>query len=397
MISIDNNKFIFSDERKYCISRHLLFWTAWAIWFFLARELNPTSFQKNGHFPNAIKVTIETLIFLLPQPILVYTLLYFILPRYVFSSKYIKASLCIIVLLFLNLFLNIILYSVAWKEVFWFLPTKYRPFPGGATGFKLTTQAWLAAFLGSLTVAALAAGFKIYKHYYVKHMRNKQLMKENMEAQLQLLRAQVHPHFLFNSLNNINSQTQLESPKGSKMIMGLSDILRYILYEGQKPLVPLKQELMMITEYIGLEKIRYGNKLDVYVKTPDKSDDFYIAPLLLLPFVENCFKHGASNMLQSPWINLTLEVKDTALTMKLMNGKAPVKENGQYRRGIGIANVRQRLELLYKDKFDLQIREDEEMFVVDLEVELIRIEELKEKEAASLSNKIIYADTNYIQ
>ena len=161
--------------------------------------------------------------------------------------------------------------------------------------------------------------------------------------------------------------------------------------------MPLKQELMMITEYIGLEKIRYGNKLDVYVKTPDKSDDFYIAPLLLLPFVENCFKHGASNMLQSPWINLTLEVKDTALTMKLMNGKAPVKENGQYRRGIGIANVRQRLELLYKDKFDLQIREDEEMFVVDLEVELIRIEELKEKEAASLSNKIIYADTNYIQ
>ena len=218
-----------------------------------------------------------------------------------------------------------------------------------------------------------------------------------MEAQLQLLRAQVHPHFLFNSLNNINSQTQLESPKGSKMIMGLSDILRYILYEGQKPLVPLKQELMMVTEYIGLEKIRYGNKLDVYVKTPDKSDDFYIAPLLLLPFVENCFKHGASNMLQSPWINLTLEVKDTALTMKLMNGKAPVKENGQNRTGIGITNVRQRLELLYKDKFDLQIWEDEEKFVVDLEVELITLEGLTEKEAASISNNLIYADTNYNQ
>ena len=392
-----NNKFIFSNEKKYRFSRHLLFWTAWAIWFFLARELNPLSFQKNGHFPNTIKVAIETLIFLLPQPILVYTLLYFILPRYVFTSKYFKASLCIVVLLLLNLFLNIVLYSVAWKEAFWFLPSKYRPFPGAAAGFKLTTQAWLAAFLGSLTVAALAAGFKIYKHYYVKHLRNKQLMKENMDAQLQLLRAQVHPHFLFNSLNNINSQTQLESSKGSKMIMALSHILRYILYEGQKPLVPLKQELMMVTEYIGLEKIRYGNKLEVYLKTPDKSGDLYIAPLLLLPFVENCFKHGASNMLQSPWINLTLEVKDTALTMKLMNGKAPVKENGQKRTGIGITNVRQRLELLYKDKFDLQIREDEKTFVVDLGLELIRIEELKEKEAASLSNKIIYADTNYIQ
>jgi LytS/YehU family sensor histidine kinase len=174
------------------------------------------------------------------------------------------------------------------------------------------------------------------------------------------------------------------------MIMGLSDMLRYILYEGQRPLVPLKQELMMITEYISLEKIRYGNKLDVYVMIPDKADDLYIAPLLLLPFVENCFKHGASNILQNPWINLTVEVKDTTLTMKLMNGKAPVKENEQNKAGIGISNVRQRLELLYKNKYDLQIRVDEEIFVVDLKVELIRTEILKEKKAASLLNEMIY-------
>ena len=143
------------------------------------------------------------------------------------------------------------------------------------------------------------------------------------------------------------------------MIMGLSDLLRYILYEGQKPFVSLKQELLMTTEYINLEKIRYGNKLDVHVLTPDKSDDLYIAPLLLLPFVENCFKHGTSNMLENPWINLTVELKDTTLVMKLMNGKARSNENVENKPGIGISNVRQRLELLYKDKYDLQIREDE--------------------------------------
>ena len=173
------------------------------------------------------------------------------------------------------------------------------------------------------------------------------------------------------------------------MIMGLSDMLRYILYEGQKPLVPLKRELMMITEYVSLENIRYGNKLDVYVRVPDKTDDLYIAPLLLLPFVENCFKHGASNMLQNPWINLTVEVKHTTLTMKLMNGKASVKENGQNKTGIGISNVRQRLELLYKNKYDLEIREDEEIFVVDLNLELTRIDYVKEKEVASLPKEII--------
>jgi two-component system, LytTR family, sensor kinase len=389
MINIDNNKFIFSDEKKYRFSRHMLFWTAWGLWFFLPRELSPTFLQKYGHFPNVIKSMAETAILLLSQPVLVYSLLYFILPRYVFTGRYIKASLCIVALLLLIIFVNIVLQTIPWHEVFRFLPSEYRPFPLGGS-FKITTNAWLGAMLGSLTIAAFAASFKIYKYYYVKHMRNRQLMKENMEAQLRLLRAQVHPHFLFNTLNNIYSQTQLESPKGSKMIMGLSDMLRYILYQGQKPLVPLKQELMMVTEYISLEKIRYGNKLDVYVMIPDKADDLYIAPLLLLPFVENCFKHGASNILQNPWINLTVEVKDTILTMKLMNGKAPVKENEQNKAGIGISNVRQRLELLYKNKYDLQIREDEEMFVVDLKVELIRTEILKEKEAASLLNEMIY-------
>ena len=175
------------------------------------------------------------------------------------------------------------------------------------------------------------------------------------------------------------------------MIMGLSDMLRYILYEGQKPLVPLKQELMMITAYIGLEKIRYGNKLDVHVLTPDKMDDIYIAPLLLLPFVENCFKHGTSNMLQNPWINLTLELKDTTLIMKLMNGKATSKENGSGKPGIGMGNVRQRLELLYKDNYELQVRGDEEVFVVDLKVKLIRIKNTTQSAMPVSATTVAYA------
>jgi len=391
MINIDNSKFIFSDERKYRIERHMLFWAAWGFWFGLVRELNPLFFQKYGHFPNIIKVMMETAIFLVGHTVLVYGLLYFILPRYVFTGKYIKASFCIIALLLLTIFVNMVLLGIPWNEILR-LPSKYSLFSGTKVfNFKLTSQVYLSAMQGSLTGAALAASFKMFKHYYVKHLGNQQLMKENIEAQLQLLRAQVHPHFLFNTLNNIYSQTQLESPRGSKMILGLSDMLRYILYEGQKQLVPLKQELMMVTEYIKLEKIRYGNKLDVHVLTSDKVDALYISPLLLLPFVENCFKHGASNMLQNPWINLAVELKDTTLLMKLMNGKAHAMENRQSKTGIGITNVRQRLELLYKDKYDLRIREDEEVFVVDLKVELIRIESPNEQEALSSLNEISYA------
>ena len=171
--------------------------------------------------------------------------------------------------------------------------------------------------------------------------------------------------------------------------MALSDTLRYIIYEGQKPLVPLKNELLMINEYINLEKIRYGNKMDVHVLIPGNANDIYIAPLLLLPFVENCFKHGTSKMLQNPWVNLLVEMKDTRLVMKLMNGKAQVPGNGENNQGIGISNVKQRLGLLYKDKYGLQITDNKEVFIVDLWIQLIRVENKEKMETITKAQSAI--------
>ena len=373
MPSFIDNKLIFSDERKYRIKRHLLFWGFWGFWYGMVRWLNPFTYRDTGHFVNPIIALIETFFLVLPHTVLVYPMLYFILPRYIVTGRYLKASLWILLLLILTACVGtILLMSIPWEKAGFFLNLKL--FPSSSKDiWKTMNTSYMSAMLGALTAAALAAGFKLFKHYYLKNHRIQQLLKENIAAQLQILRAQVHPHFLFNTLNNIFSQTQTESPKGSKMIMGLSDMLRYILYEGQKPLVPLKQELLMINEYINLEKIRYGNKLDIHVLTPGKVDDIYIAPLLLLPFVENCFQHGTSHMLQNPWVNLTAEMKNTTLVMKLMNGKATVSDNGQEKSGIGISNVKQRLDLLYKDKYDLQITEDDEVFIVDLWIELTRV------------------------
>ena len=373
MSDIGYNKFIFSDEKSYRFKRHVLFWIFWGIYFGLVRELNPRYFLDYGHFPNLTLTMAQAFVTLLPQAVLVYPLLYFILPRYLYNGKYIKGWCLIITFVLIMISINaVLLMTIHWYEAMW-LPAKVKLLSNEATLPGRFRMAYLLALQGSFAGAGLATCFKMFKDHYVKNIKNQQLLKENIEAQLQLLRAQVHPHFLFNTLNNIYSQTQLESPKGSKMIMGLSDILRYILYEGQKPYVPLNQELLMIKEYINLEKIRYGNKLDVDVSTPDKTDDIYIAPLLLLPFVENCFKHGTSNMGQDPWLNLIIELNDKILVMKLMNGKTQLIDDIQGKSGIGINNVRQRLDLLYKDKHDLQLREDEEVFVVDLKVELVRI------------------------
>ena len=271
----------------------------------------------------------------------------------------------------------------------WVLPEKYVK--GTARPYEMIRYtSVLAVCLGSVSTTIFMASFKYIKQWYLKEQRNIQLHKENNESQLQLLTAQVHPHFLFNTLNNVYSKTQKESPEGSQMIMGLSDLLRYILYEGRKPLVPVDKELQMILEYINLEKIRYGSKLDLHYFVNDETRDFYIAPLLLLPFVENCFKHGTSGMLQNPWINITIETKDSTLVMKLMNGKARINEVDSEKAGTGIANVKQRLDLLYKGKHQLQIREEEEVFIIDLKIELEKIEQLQ-TEINQPATEILYA------
>ncbi|HEX7845055.1 MAG TPA: histidine kinase [Chitinophagaceae bacterium] len=343
--------------------------------FFITHAANPYGSPGISYFRYPGFTFIETGLLIISQVPIVYIMLYVILPKFILRRKYFLGLLAIIVLWFLVGMLTLYFMGkiLPVLQAILLSPDNRPPMrPRAVSSYWMTV---MATNKGAFAVSAIALMLKCGKQWYYKQYRNLQLQKENTEARMRLLTAQVHPHFLFNTLNNISSQAQTESPKSSKMIMGLSDMLRYILYEGQKPLVPLKQELMMIREYINLEKIRYGNKLDVHVLTPDKVDEIYIAPLLLLPFVENCFKHGASNMLQNPWINLTIELKDTTLVMKLMNGKNPAKENRQGKPGIGIKNVQQRLELLYRDKYDLRIREDQEVFVVDLRVELVKRKE----------------------
>jgi LytS/YehU family sensor histidine kinase len=231
----------------------------------------------------------------------------------------------------------------------------------------------MAASKGMLVAATAICSFKLLKYWHLKEKRNLELLKEKTEAQLQLLTAQVQPNFLFNTLSNINSKAQKESPGSAKMIMELSHILQYVLEEGKHELVPLENELQMITDYIHLEKMRYDDKLDLHLSLPSKMADIYITPLLLLPFVENCFKHGTSKMLKNPWINLKIELQGTSLVMKLMNGKKTSFVTHNVRKGTGVENVKKRLELLYKGKYDLRLNEDEEVFVVNLKLELVQV------------------------
>jgi hypothetical protein len=360
--------FIFSNERKYRLGRHFAFWAFWWIFQGFLYAFVP-SFPGLTLMERLASSMPESLLFLTCHIFLSYTLMYFVLPVYLLKNRYLATAVWVMVLFLATAAMS----SFVSLFVINGLLTKLLPahlakgVPVHRYNFYLGL---LAGLRGAITVGGLAASIKLMKHWYGKQQRILQLQKENVESQLQVLKAQVHPHFLFNTLNNIYSYTQDTSPVASKLVLGLSDMLRYMLYEGSLAMVPLSKELSMVEEYVSLEKIRYGNKLEVNIDIPGNTQDFNIAPLLLLPLIENCFKHGTSNILENPWINLDIAIKDNTMFLKLLNGKpaSVAKSTG----GIGIQNVRKRLELLYPGKHELVVSSEEDVFIVTLKLELER-------------------------
>lgn len=365
---IEKYPFIFSDEPKQRLARHVSYWIFWGVFqgFLYSFVALKSSYEFFEQLQSSLA---ESFIYLIPHAFLSYMLIYFVVPRYLLKQKYFATVLWVSILFFItaamSTLLSITLIYWVRTEILGLVYTPNNQHYGPELSIFLGL---LAGFRGAITIGGISAAIKLMKHWYVKEQRNLILQKENMEAQLEVLKAQIHPHFLFNTLNNIYSHTRNSSPVASKMLMELSDMLRYILYEGNQQQVALSKELKMITDYIELEKLRYGNKLEVTIDLPTNANRFSIAPLLLLPFVENCFKHGASTMLEHPWVSLHISINDKLLHMKLLNGK--IQTNETHATGIGLKNVQERLRLLYPGKHELQIMNEPDVFIVNLKAEL---------------------------
>lgn len=369
--------FIFSDEPRYRIRRHVAFWTFWWLFQGVLYAFTPARFGLT--YSQRLPVSlIESAIFLVAHIFLSYTLMYFVLPRYLLKNKYLLTAFWVLVAFLATAALSSLLSMLVVIPMLRMIFPQWSNFQHPSHHFTFFLGL-LAGLRGGITIGGLAAAIKLMKYWYVKEQRNLQLQKENAESQLQLLKAQVHPHFLFNTLNNIYSHTQGVAPVASQLVMGLSDMLRFMLYECNQPLVLLSKELTLIRDYITLEKIRYDEQFDIHLDIPTDTGNLYIAPLLLLPLVENCFKHGTSNMLEQPWLSLQVQLKEDTMEVRLMNGKAKEKKTANAF-GIGIQNVRKRLDLLYPEKHVLKIMDEEEVFVVQLTLQLERIQVARKKE-----------------
>ena len=371
MQTMDFRKLVFSTKPGIRLMRHFLFWFCWWIYFTMLHAANPFGQPEISYFRNLPFTISESVLHMFPQMIITYFILYFSFPLFI-KRKVVQGLLVFVVAYLLAASINLyMILDFNPKILHLILPTEYMRYTARPEAVSLF-MALVSTFKGGLITPAMAVGVKAMKNWKLREDRNLQLMSEKADAQLQLLTAQIHPHFLFNTLNNIYSQIQLESPKGALMIMELSDLLRYILYEGKKASVLLDHEIQMMIDYINLEKIRYDNSLCLELDLPENTNDLRIAPLLLLPFIENCFKHGTSKQLYKPWINLSISVDGHTMVMELTNGKAPgndVKKTG----GIGIQNVINRLQLLYPNSHKIEIIESNTVFTVKLEIQLKQV------------------------
>ena len=360
--------FIFSNELKYRLQRHILFWASW--WAFQGLLYSFSAFAMQVPYVQRLAVSfLEAFLYLSSHMFLAYSLNYFVVPQQLLKGKYAQTAITVIFLFLATAAMAAFVGMVAIpyvRELIWGIEQESARHINERNFFA----ALLAGLRGAITIGGMAAAIKLMKYLYQKEQRNLQLQKQNTEAQLQLLKAQVHPHFLFNTLNNIYAHTQTKAPVAAGLVTGLGDMLRYMLYDGAQPLVPLHKELKLLQDYMLLEQVRYGNRLDVALALPDNTGDVYIAPLLLLPFVENCFKHGASQLLEQPWITFNMTLEGAQMNMKLVNGKAAGINGSIKQKGIGISNVRKRLQLLYPQKHLLKITETEEIFIVDLKLTL---------------------------
>ncbi|GAB3983627.1 hypothetical protein GCM10028806_57120 [Spirosoma terrae] len=252
-----------------------------------------------------------------------------------------------------------------------YLVDPVRTYLGLRTSGNTFFFAMMAGLRGAITIGGFAVAIKLIKVWYLKQQAYQQIDREKLQAELELLKSQVHPHFLFNTLNNLYSLTLNKSDHASAVVLKLSDLLRYMLYECNVPAVSLKKELDFLRNYIALEQLRYGDRLDMSVSISGDHEHKLIAPLLLIPFLENAFKHGTSEQLEQAWMHVELSVQGTTLKFKVINSRETMPHEETYTGGIGLQNVQKRLQLLYPNKHDLRIVAGEETFMVMLSVELL--------------------------
>jgi len=343
------NDFVFSP--RYKVLRHVAYW--------IVHTLLWAAFWKALGAPGSFVKEVTNMFMWIPIFILYgYPMAYWAVPYFLLRGKILEFLLLILLWGIAGLYLDV------WYKDYIVIPIQEIIDPE----YVLPKGPLTWCYLCITTSAAIPMGIKFFKYWDFKQKDWLNAQQEKVTAELQLLKAQVHPHFLFNTLNNIYSFSLESSPKTPGLILKLSNLLSYMLYDCRAAEVRLEKELDIMKNYIELERERYGDKIDISWNADGEIQDIFIAPLLMIPFIENAFKHGTSEQIEKSWLTVDISVRENKLKAKIANSKnefAPLRKNG-----IGIENVKKRLEFIYPGHHELKITEDSNFYVVSLTIHL---------------------------
>jgi len=332
---------------KVRILTHVVFWIVVLIYYTLFF----------GHQQGFYFMTFKFVVLFMPITIgTTYFFNYFLIPRYLLKNK-------------IRLFTLFSIYTIILS--FWIISLIFLPMISltgpGPGAFDKTLIDLYFVIVGLYSVSILAVLIKLLKYGYEQQNASIQLLKEKTDAELAVLKGQINPHFLFNTLNNIYSLALKKSDLTAEAVLKLSEMLDYLLYECNTDLVTMQKEIRLIRNYIYLQKIRYGERLDIQFNT-EHFNDQRIPPMILLPFIENSFKHGVGKQSKKVWIKIQLFIEDQSIHFGILNSKSIQKkvDNNSTSGGIGLENVKKRLELLYQKNYSLEIKDQTDIFSVKL-------------------------------
>lgn len=340
---------------------HLAFWTVYVVQdtMLIATWVGPSlgNISDKQLFLTALT---DVLIMLIPKLILCYFILYVSLKKILAeNANMLRIAAEIIGMLIITLLIYRVLLKYLINPIVFHNALKSAPF------FSLRNM--LMAFMDVGCVAGLAAFIKFVRMQASFREKEKALIKQKLETELKFLRNQTNPHFLFNTLNNIYGLARRKSDDTPGVVLKLSKLLRFMLYESRKELITINEEIKTLEHYIDLESIRYTDMLTLNFTKDIDNEAEQIAPLLLLPFVENAFKHGASESHFDAMIDIQLKLSDGYLKFQVENTKESTAEN--FIENIGLTNVKRQLELMYKE-YNLHVQNHPNLFTIILTINL---------------------------
>lgn len=303
--------------------------------------------------------------FLVHLPVYVlfsYGVVYLMVPRLLLAQKYWQFFGALILSICAAAFLRIAIGRYIYFALF--IPEVLHPKEWISPSIFFLNLIWI------IGTAITFAMFKYYKNWMTSQALANEAERKHLASELQVLKAQLNPHFLFNTFNNLYVLSLQKSDKTPAAISKMSDLFHYILYECNSVEVPVSKEIKLIEDYIQLQELRYADRLSINFEKDIENPEFMIPPMLLYTFIENCFKHGCSNDPGSPWIKLRIRARNNTFSFEAENSIPNASQRmNKPEGGVGLANVKRRLELIYPGNHQLEIQKDDHLFFIRLELQ----------------------------